>query len=164
MSTADHVDYQPVPQEADLDALAVFQPNSELGPRFWTELDKRVQQVLSELDDSVRSNVPPLRIQPGSTQGRHFYFCYRTYSRTDIEKLDPVVVGLTFVRQDDNDEISIEADISGEETGDGIATLPRRKVARLRDEIVRTALDLATLLSRHAQQVSAALRDPSRIS
>lgn len=81
-----------------------------------------------------------------------------------MEKLDPVVVGLTFVRQDDNDEISIEADVSGEETGDGIATLPRRKVARLRDEIVRTALGLATLLSRHAQQVSAALRDPSRIS
>ena len=85
------------------------------------------------LDELVRLNVAHLHVESGRTQGRNFYlFTYLTFSRTDAAEIDPVVVGLTFARADNEEEerVVIDADISGEHTGDRIEAIARREFPR----------------------------------
>jgi hypothetical protein len=140
-------------------------PPAESGSELWTEIHAEVQGILEALDELVRSRVPALRVTAGRTQGRSFFlFTHRTFSRTDVANIDPVVVGLTFAPAQ-NEAVSkavIDADISGECTGDGIETLTRRVVAATREELLRAARQLAQELAGHSQVVAEALLEVSR--
>lgn len=131
---------------------------------LWHDVQGVVQQALAELDDAVRQRVPDLEVDAGTTQGRHFaLFAYRTFSRAD-KAIDPVVAGLTFVhsREDDEDRVVIEADLSGEETGDSLLSVPRRTIPLISEQLVRAAHEMAAQLARSSQRIADALLDPSR--
>ncbi len=138
---------------------------SEIGNQVWVEVDEEVQRVLSGLNELVRSRVANLHVESGRTQGRSFYlFTYLAFSRTDASEIDPVVVGLTFARADDDEQerVVIDADISGEQTGDGIEVLAQRTVPAGRDDLLRAASELALKLSCYDQRIAEALLDSSR--
>ncbi|NUQ62798.1 MAG: hypothetical protein HUU20_09930 [Pirellulales bacterium] len=157
--------YPPVVCEEYLDRLAVFQPQADAEVQIWMEVHELVQRILAQLDGLVKISVPDLRVQVARTRGRHFHlFTYRTFLRADRPEIDPVIVGLTFVRGgDENREaVAIEADVSGEQAGDRIAVTARREVPPVREELVRAARELATELSGYAPLIAEALLDTSR--
>jgi hypothetical protein len=147
-----------------LERLAVERP-PETGDQVWAEVHDEVQRVLGGLDELVRSRVAHLHVKSGRTQGLRFYlFTHLTFSRTDASEIDPVVVGLTFARADSEEGkwVVIDADVSGEQTGDRIAVLAQRTVPADREELLRAAHELARELSGYDQQISQALLDSSR--
>jgi hypothetical protein len=148
---------------ACLERLAIDRP-SEMGSEVWAEVHEEIQRVLQTLEEPVRSRVKHLRTAAGATRGRNFHlFTYRTFSRTDATDIDPVVVGLTFAEADEEGkQVVIDADISGESTGDGIKTFASRTVLALRNELLRASNELARELSRHGPQIAEALLDSSR--
>lgn len=165
MSTASTCFYPPVFRTQDLERLAAFERPAETGNQIWTDVHKEVQRVLVGLDELVRLRVAHLHVESGRTQGHSFYlFTYLTFSRTDAIEIDPVVVGLTFARADNEEEkrVVIDADVSGEHTGDRIEALARRRVPAVREELLRTAHELAFELSCYAQRIAEALLDSSR--
>ena len=164
MSTASIYFDPPQFSTAHVERLAVERP-VEIESQLWTEVHDEVQRVLGALDEPVRSAVAHLHVKSGRTQGRSFYlFTYRTFSRTDATEIDPVVVGLTFAQADDKEEewIVIDADISGESTGDMIEVLAQRTVPAVREELLRAANELARELSCHGRRIAEALLDLSR--
>ena len=123
MSTASTYFDPPVFRTEYLERLVAFEPPAEIGNQVWTEVHEEVQRVLAGLDEVVRLKVAHLDVESERTQGRSFYlFTYRTFSRTDATEIDPVVVGLTFTRAENEETelVVIDADISGESTGDWI--------------------------------------------
>jgi hypothetical protein len=56
----------------------------------------------------------------------------------------------------------IDADISGESSGDGIETLALRTVPAIRTELLRAANELARELSCFGERIAEALLDSSR--
>ncbi len=164
MSSPNTCTYPPLAREEYLDRLAVFRPQADSEDPIWLEAHEQVQQVLARLDDLVQSSVPDLRVETGKTQGRNFsLFTHRTFSRTEEPAIDPVVVGLTFARGggEDAEAVTIEADISGEQTGDRIAASSRREVPTAQD-LVRAARELAAELCKYAPSIVEALLNPSR--
>jgi hypothetical protein len=132
--------------------------------QLWQDVQDEVQQVLAELDDAVRQCVPDLETEAGKTQARHFsLFAYRTFSRSG-KAIDPVVAGLTFVQSRENDEnrVTIEADISGEETGDILLSVPRRTIPLAPEQLIHAAREMAAQLARNSRRIADALLDPSR--
>ena len=74
--------------------------------------------------------------------------------------LDPVVAGMTFTSADEG--VTVEADVSGEETGDIIFSLPSKTVAGSSEELLAAARESARNLCQSARAIAAALTDPSR--
>lgn len=101
-----------------------------------------------------------MRIVSGRTNGESFFlFSYCTFSLPS-ENVEPVVAGITFVTS--GNEVMIHADISGEESGDMIESLPQKMVQRSKDELIEAAADSAKTLGESANAVIAALEDPAR--
>jgi len=145
--------------------IVVVERLAEPTSNLWTEIHDEVQRVLETLDEQVRSRVKALQVRPGRTYGRSFYlFTYRTFSRTDVAEVDPVVVGLTFAPSDTPGEgqVVVVADISGECTGDGIEALARRTIPASRDELFRGAHEMAHEMSCRSGSIVEALLDVSR--
>jgi hypothetical protein len=71
---------------------------------------------------------------------------------------------LTFARADDEEErwVVIDADVSGEQTGDGIEVLAQRRVPAVREDLLRAAGEMALKLSCCDQRIAEALLDSSR--
>jgi len=151
--------YSPVPQWKHLDRLAVF--SSILDAReFWTEVHDDVQEQLAVLERDVRQGVAGVRVTAGSTRGENFLlFSYRAFSLPESD-IDPVVAGMTFTRADKG--VKVEADVSGEQTGDLIASTPNRVAADSRHELLAAARQSALELCQSATAIAAALTDPSR--
>ncbi len=165
MSTASNYFDPPIFRTEHLERLAAFGSPAEIGDPLWNEVHDRVQRVLGRLDEPVRSIVPHVNVTSGRTQGRSFYlFTYRTYSRTDAPEIDPVVVGLTLAPADHDarELVVIDADISGESTGDGIERLPLRTVRAVREELLLAVHETAFELSHHGQRIAESLLDSSR--
>ncbi len=165
MSTVSTCFYPPRFRTDNLERLAALERSAESGDQLWTEVHEEVQRVLVGLDEFVRFRVAHFRVESGRTQGRNFYlFTYLTFSRTDAAEIDPVVVGLTFARADKEGEeqVVVDADISGEQTGDRIVAIARRMVPTVRAELLRAAHKLAWELSCRGQQIAEALLDSSR--
>ena len=103
-----------------------------------------------------------LRVDAGRTKGDKFFlFSYRTFSIPD-SALDPVVVGMTFTAR--RHGVTVEADVSGEQTGDIILSLPSKTVADSDEELLAQACESARKLCESAEAVAAALANPSRAS
>ena len=164
MSTASNHFCDPQFSAECLERLVGERP-SEIGNQVWDEVHEEVQRILGTLDELVRSRVTRLHVKSGRTNGRGFYlFTYRTFSRTDATEIDPVVVGLTFTRADHDEKnlVVIDADISGESTGDTIAAMTKLTVPAVREELLRAAHEFALGLSCRGQRIAEALLESSR--
>ena len=136
-------------------------PNMGFNEDLLGELHDCVQRKLVLLDDFIRQRVPDVVICAARTTGKQFLlFTHRTYSSPSHDSIDPVVVGLTFKRTDSG--VVIEADASGEETGDLILPLPRQVCSPVRAELIESAISLATQLVTANERIAAAVLDPSR--
>jgi hypothetical protein len=71
-----------------------------------------------------------------------------------------VVSGITFTPAQEG--VTIEADVSGEQTGDCISSVSRKTVANSREELLAAASESAQKLCQSADAIAAALEDPSR--
>lgn len=148
----------------ELERLETVERRDGTGIELWQEVQNEIQQVLAELDDAVRRRVQDVEIAAGKTQARHFsLFAYRTFSRTG-KAIDPVVVGLTFLqsREADEDRVVVEADISGEETGDILLSVPPRTIPLVPEQLIHAAREMAAQLARNSRRIADALLDPAR--
>jgi hypothetical protein len=119
-----------------------------------------IQKQLVVLETEVRRNVAGVRVDAGRTKGEKFFlFSYRTFSMPD-SAVDPVVVGMTFTP--DPQGVTVQADVSGEQAGDQISSVPSKTVTNSREELLAAAGESARRLCRSAPAIAAALRDPSR--
>jgi hypothetical protein len=151
---------QPSIRTDDVDHAAAMPLASAVSPDLWTEVHGRVQGELALLESEVRQRVAGVHVDAGRTKGGGFYlFSYRTFSIPD-SGLDPVVVGMTFtpVQQ----EVTIEADVSGEQSGDWISSVPSKTVSKSREELLAAARESARKLCQSAETIAAALKDSSR--
>jgi hypothetical protein len=147
-----------VAQREHLERLAVVLPQHD--GELWTEVHRGVQEQLAMLEEDARKLSPEIRVAVGSTRGEHFkLFSYRTFSGPNGE-VDPVVAGVTFTQA--GNAINIEADASGERTGDLISSAQNRTVSISLDEIREAAREMVRELRPSAQAVANALEDPSR--
>jgi hypothetical protein len=127
---------------------------------LWTEVHDEVQGQLALLETEVRRQVAGVKVDTGRTKGdRFFLFSYRTFSLPD-RTLDPVVAGVTFTPA--RQGVTVEADISGEQTGYGIFSVPSKTVAQAREELLAAARDAAQKLRQSAEAIAAAFKDPAR--
>jgi hypothetical protein len=160
MSPATAVFFQPVARMDHLERLLALAPGPEVTPDLWTEVHAQVQGQLAVLENEVRQKVAGVRVSTGRTKGEQFFlFSYRTFSVPD-SALDPVVAGMTFTLA--HQRVNVEADISGEGTGDLIVPVTSRTVASSREELLGAARESARELCQSAEAIAAALKDPSR--
>jgi hypothetical protein len=153
--------FEPVGRDEYLAQLLVFgAPTQGLPDEFWDEVHDQVQVILRRLDEDVCHQVSGIRVAGARTKGRNFLlFSYRTFERRD-DAIDPVVAGITISASGDN--VFVEADISGEERGDLIATAPRRTVVSSQPAVVAAAREVATELASFGRQLAAAMCDEGR--
>ena len=160
MTPATVASFQPVARKEYLDRLAALPPSPAFTPEFWTKVHDEVQEQLVLLETEVRRKAAGIRVEAGRTKGDKFFlFSYRTFSMPD-SALDPVVVGMTFTPA--HQGVTVEADVSGEQTGDWIASVPSKTVANSREELLAAARESARKLCQSADAITAALKDPSR--
>jgi len=158
MSAAVVQSYPPVLRFVDLERLEVCGPGDR--DEFWADIHQGIQQQLTRLEAEVRRKVDRIRVDEGRTSGGNFFlFSYRTFSIPDSD-LDPVVVGITFTPASEG--VTVEADISGEQMGDLVASLPTITVADSPKELLETASALARKLCQSASAIATALKDRAR--
>lgn len=153
MSTA--IEYfEPVPRMENIDRLALPVADSDL----WDEVHTEFQNQLKFLANEVCRRVSGVHAYTGRTEGENFFlFSYVTFSLPE-SRVDPVVVGITLTPN--QDRVTLEADISGEERGDMIYSVT--KVVDSRHDVSAVAKTLAVQLSQSAEAIETALRDSHR--
>lgn len=160
MSQATLSYFPPVLREAHLDRLALVPPGLEFDREVWAEVHDEVQRMLEPLEGKVRSRFGNVLADSGQTQGKAFLlFTYRTFS-VPGSGVEPVVAGMNFTRADNG--IGIDADISGEQTGDTMLELPRTITQGSKQELLVAARELAQRLCEGDKQIVDALSDQSR--
>ena len=70
------------------------------------------------------------------------------------------MVGMTFTQADEG--VDVEANVSGEQTGDLISSTPNRMTTDSRNELLAAARKSAWELRKSAKAIAAALKNPSR--
>ncbi|HEX5447509.1 MAG TPA: hypothetical protein VFW87_27080, partial [Pirellulales bacterium] len=58
--------------------------------------------------------------------------------------------------------VTVEADVSGEQTGDYVSPPTKKTVAESRQEVFKAARESARFICKSAERITAALTDPSR--
>jgi hypothetical protein len=146
---------QHAPQSDSLDHPVVQYPIVGDTGDFWTVVHERVQRQLSVLEAEVRRRARDVRVGQGRTNGKQFYlFSYRTFSSA-ATALDPLVSGITFTPAQEG--VTIAADISGEQSGDLIFSVPSQTVANQREAILAAAEESARRLCHSADAIAAAI-------
>ena len=152
--------YTPVALKKYLSRLEVLPASRALDEEFWTRVHEEVQAQLAGLETDVRRQAAGIRVDAGRTNGDGFYlFSYLTFSVPD-SPVDPVVAGLTFTPVPGG--LTIEADVSGEQTGDWVSTATSKTVRDSPDELLRAARESARGLRGKAEAIAAALKNSSR--
>jgi hypothetical protein len=152
--------YPPVARTENLDRLAAFLPASEPDRELWTEVHEEVQEQLAPLERGVRQRLVGVRVNAGCTKGDRFFLSsYLTFSVPE-SGLDPVVVGMTF--RPAGPGVAVDADASGEQTGDLISDLPSTSVENSREALLSVVRESARRLCQSAGDIAVALKDPSR--
>jgi hypothetical protein len=160
MTVATVASFHPVARREYLDRLAAFPPRPAFSQELWTKVHDEVQKQLALLEAEVRRKVAGIRVDAGRTKGEKFFlFSYRTFSMPNSD-LDPVVVGMTFTPA--HQGVTVQADVSGEQTGDWISSAPSKTVANSREELLVAARESARRLCQSAEEIAVALKYPSR--
>ena len=115
--------------------------DSDIGSDLWTEVHEQVQEQLARLESEVRRRLPQVRADKGRTKGERFYlFTYRTFSILN-SGLDSIVAGVTFTPGQGG--VTIDADVSGEQTGDCVYAVASKTVAHSREDLMAAAEESA---------------------
>lgn len=126
----------------------------------WTEVHDEVQQQLALLEADVRRSLPGIDVESGQTHGKAFFLCsYRIFSIPN-RGLDRIVAGVTFTP--DNDGVRVEADVSGERSGDWISGVPAQTVANSKSRLLAAAQEVGRKLCQSAEAITRALKDSAR--
>lgn len=143
-----------------LDRLAALPQEPVFSPEFWGVVHDEVQAWLASLEADVCRKAPDVRVTPGRTRGdRFFLFSYRHFSVPDSD-IDPAVAGVTFTPAERG--VTVEADVSGERTGDWVLPPTNKTATQSRREVLIAARELAQFLCQSAEQIIAALTDSTR--
>jgi hypothetical protein len=152
--------FPPVARKEYLDRLAALPPTPAFTPELWTEVHEEIQKQLAFLETEVRRVMAGVRVERGRTKGNKFLlFSYRSFSMPN-SAIDPVVAGMTFTPAQPG--VTVEADVTGEQSGDWISTVPCKTVGHSREELLAAASASARELCQSARAIAAALKDPSR--
>ena len=155
-----HASFEPVARKEYQDRLELLPPNSESKSELWNQVHDEFQEQLAPLETAIRQKIDGVRVEPGRTRGEKFFlFSYRTFSIPG-SAIEPVVVGLTFTPT--HSGVIVEADASGERTGDIISSMPGETLAGERDELLAAARKSAEKLFQSADAIAAALQNASR--
>lgn len=153
--------YLPVARMENLDRLVVLREPRASAAQVWDDVHRKVQAELALLEENVRRKVPGIRVEAGRTQGAQFFlFSYRTFSMPDSE-FDPVVAGITFTPADQG--VVVHADVSGEQSGDYISSVPSKTVGDSAEDVIEAAGESARMLYESADVLAAAIVDSSRV-
>jgi hypothetical protein len=159
MASATAAAFPPVGRTEHLERLAIL-ADQPADAEWWDDVHETVQVELALLEVKIRRTVPGIRVDAGRTRGDRFHlFSYRTFSLPDGH-VDPVVAGVTFSPTPNG--VAVEADISGEQTGDWIVAARSTTVAPSYDALLKVAHDLARQLCDSAAAIATALMDSSR--
>jgi hypothetical protein len=151
--------YTPVSQSKNLERLAVLS-TTPYAQEMWSEIHEQVQEQLAGIDCDVRHFLADVQVTSAATRGANFLlFSHRIFSLAGSD-IDPVVAGITFTWTEDG--INLEADVSGEQTGDMIVCPINRAVANSRHELIGAAHELALKLCHATKAIASALVDTSR--
>jgi hypothetical protein len=160
MTLAAAATFQPVARKEYLDRLAALPPSPAAASDLWTQVHEEFQEQLVLLETEVRRKMAGIRVDAGRTKGERFFlFSYRTFS-IPHSGLDPVVVGITFTPAPQG--VMVEADVSGEQTGDWISSVPSKAVTHSREALLQAAGEAAHQLCQSAEVIALALADSSR--
>ncbi|MBW3598251.1 MAG: hypothetical protein KY475_13390 [Planctomycetes bacterium] len=159
MSVFSVASFAPVGSNDYLDRLGVLPPQPDFPPKVWTAVHHAVQEELAALEVAVRRKTPQLSVRRGHTTGESFFlFSYVSFSTSDPAR-DPVVAGVTFTPTERG--VTLEADVSGEQSGDYVASSRIETVAGDNDELLATARELTRYLCQSAEAIAAAINEPS---
>ena len=151
--------YPPVSRFQYLPRLYVVHSSPD-AQDVWIEVHHVVQEQLAVLESDVRRSLAGVRATTGSTRGEHFLlFSYVTFSLPDSD-IDPVVVGMTFKQADQG--VDMEADVSGESTGDLISSVILRMALGSRKDLLAAVHESASELLQSVKAIAAALKNSSR--
>jgi hypothetical protein len=146
--------------ESERVAVEDSQPPRAADPD-WNTTHAEVQGLLAALDRAVEARVPGVRIDSGRTSGRGFFlFSYRRFAPPQQSRIDPVIAGMTFKPLDDR--IAVEADISGEESGDILEAYDTGVVSPTSLSVLHHAREIAQRMASAGNRVAAALTDTAR--
>lgn len=152
--------FQPVARSEHLDRLEIVLSKPDLPPELWAMVDAEIQQRLATLDAEVQRKLAGVQVAAGSTKGKNFLLCsYRTFSVSQ-SNVDPVVAAITFTATPLG--VAVEADVSGEQTGDIICTSSSKTAAALSKDILEAARACVNDLAGRAALIIAALQDAAR--
>jgi hypothetical protein len=159
MSSA-NASFHPVEPNEHLERLDTLPAGPDLTPAFWDVVNSEVQEQLATLEAEIYRKLDAIRAQSGNTKGAAFFLSsYRTFSMPG-HPADPVVASVAFTSAGQG--VTVEADVSGEHTGDMIVGFPSRTVPSSRKEILAAANAAARDLFGTADSIVAALQDVSR--
>lgn len=152
---------RPLARTRHLDGLANATPGSDFPADWWAEVHEQVQAQLARLESEVRRRLPGVCVVCGRTRGDRFYlFSNRTFSLPQSD-LDPVVSGVTFTPAGQG--VAVEADVSGERSGDCLFSIPRQAAAKTREAVLAAVGEVARRLCGEAEAITAALQDAARV-
>jgi hypothetical protein len=158
MAVAPVACYEPIACEEWVDRLELEPPGSV----EWDEVHGAVQEVLDRIGTAVLRQDCSVVSRPGRTDARAWdLFSYRVFSHESYRDVDPVVVGVLFTREGDQERI--QGDICGEGLGDVLYEAPgpiRSEVETL--SLRREAIAVARDLQSHADVILRAIKDNSR--
>jgi hypothetical protein len=151
---------EPAARKEYLNRIAALSPWPGLTAELWNKVHEEIQEQLEILDTEVRQKMAGIRVVAGRTKGEKFFlFSYRIYSMPD-SGIDPVVVGITFTQVERS--VAVDADVSGEQTGDCISDISSKAIANSWQELLAVAHDSAEKLSHSAEAVAEAIQNQSR--
>jgi|GEM_PF-3505000 hypothetical protein len=151
--------YPPVARWEDLHRLAALRDQAN-GLDVWDSVHDEIQAQFALLEGDIRGKVSASRATCGRTSGEEFFlFSYRTFSMPDTS-IEPVVAAITFTPA--GEDVQVEADISGEQTGDLIFSPQPKVVAESENAVLSAARELAVELRQAKDLIVRALHDHSR--
>lgn len=160
MTPATIAPFEPMDRREYLKVLEASAPWPALTPELWNQIHDEVQEQLQLLETEVHRKTPEIRVNADRTKGDSFFlFSYRTFSVPDSD-LDPVVAGITFTPAPHG--VTVEADVSGEQTGDCLLSLSSKTFANSLEELLAVAHKAAARTCQAADAIVAALKDSSR--
>ncbi|MHB1425409.1 MAG: hypothetical protein ACYC3I_19740 [Gemmataceae bacterium] len=124
----------------------------------WQTIHESIQAIFAALADVVQSDCPSIRSRAGKTRtSRSPLFSYRVFDVPSNPTLDPVVAGVDFSPASSGQDIVVNADLCGEESGRIWFELPEQNLPAVPDILRATAEDLARKLSEQGDRIIAAL-------
>ncbi len=131
----------------------------------WQAIHESIQVIFLSFAEVVQAECPCVRSRTGKTQTARFpLFSYRTFDIPSQPDLDPVVAGVNFKPDASGRDITVTADLCGEESGRIWLELPEQIVSAAQDSLRAAAETFARKLSEQKDRLLVALNQPKTVS